>query len=172
MSHFFKATILPCKNSWLPSLGNFRPICFHRLYFLEWSSPQRLQKVLNKCDQVHPHTVVHTCPICSAKAPLYIDTTILELLTQHPQLLTVRVTFLGQLVPFTSTSPQHPVVDLVSPAANQDSDVFVSPHPVPGRGAAAVPKRRFSFSDLGAGCRRGSSYTRLSTVDLTVDSPC
>jgi len=134
-------------------------------------------RVLSRSDPVQPHTVIHTCPICSVKSPLYIDSTILEVLTRHPKFLTVMVTPTGQLVPYTSTSPLHPVVDLVSPLPIQDADVFISPLPVTphptGLPATVAPKRRFSFSDLGAGCRRSSSsYQRLSTVDLTVGSPC
>lgn len=133
-------------------------------------------RVLSRWNPVAPHTVVHTCPICSTKAPLYIDTIILGVLTLHPELASVMVTPSGQLIPCSSPSPHLSEVDLTSPSPYIGTD-SVSPLPVfadpaTAAPAPAQPKRRFSFGDLGTGCRIGRRYERLSTIDLTVDSPC
>merc|ERR1712181_215326 len=131
-------------------------------------------RVLSRWNPVHPHAVVHTCPICSTKAPLYIDSIILGVLTLHPDLSMVIVTPSGQLIPCSSSSPLLSEVDLTSPSpyigTNSVSPLPVFADPETSAPAPAQPKRRFSFGDVGAGCRIGRRYERLSTIDLT--SPC
>eukprot|EP00092_Neocalanus_flemingeri_P041349 GFUD01045023.1.p1 GENE.GFUD01045023.1~~GFUD01045023.1.p1 ORF type:complete len:232 (+),score=27.81 GFUD01045023.1:244-939(+) len=129
-------------------------------------------RVLLRGDPVPPHSILHTCPICSTKAPLYIDTYILSSLTLHPDLMSVTVSPGGHLTPPTPT-PDHPCVDLTSPPLHTGQDTGTS-SPLPTPDPVSIPttqaaRRRFSFGDLG--CRLGRRYQRLSTVDLT-DSPC
>ena len=128
-------------------------------------------RVLHRSDPVHPHTIPHTCPICSTKAPLYIDSHILSALTLHPTLLTVMVSPTGHLTPDSSPIPDHPCVDLTSPLHTITGTASPVPTPAPvSLPATQASRRRFSFGDLG--CRLDRRYRRLSTIDLTVDSPC
>jgi len=135
-----------------------------------------------------PHVAPHTCPLCSVKAPLYIDAIILDLLRHHPDVDAMSITSTGQLIPcHKSSSSGHPVIDLASPSPSLLNPA--SPLPPPNLVSPTLPlpafignldaekstsRRRFSFGELtlGQGCKSGRRYSRLSTVDLTVDSPC
>eukprot|EP00092_Neocalanus_flemingeri_P090630 GFUD01114801.1.p1 GENE.GFUD01114801.1~~GFUD01114801.1.p1 ORF type:complete len:166 (-),score=31.25 GFUD01114801.1:13-510(-) len=165
MSTLPETTNHPSQNSQLPT--------FDLLSFIDAFSLMEILRVLHRGDPVPPHSILHTCPICSTKAPLYIDSLILSSLTLHPDLMSVTVSPGGHLTPPTPT-PDHPCVDLTSPPLHIGQYTGTScplhtpdPDTIPTNQAG---RRRFSFGDLG--CRLGRRYQRLSTVDLTLDSPC
>eukprot|EP00092_Neocalanus_flemingeri_P094085 GFUD01119627.1.p1 GENE.GFUD01119627.1~~GFUD01119627.1.p1 ORF type:complete len:220 (+),score=35.45 GFUD01119627.1:110-769(+) len=138
---------------------------FDLLSFVDAFSLMGILRVLHRCDPVPPHSIPHTCPICSTKAPLYIDTCIFSSLTLHPDLMSVTVSPGGHLTPPTPT-PDHPCVDLTSPPLHPGTSC---PPPDPVTIPTTQAGGRFSFGDLG--CRLGRRCQRLSTVDLTEASP-
>jgi len=154
-------------------------------------------KSLLPASQAAPPSVLHNCPICRAKGPLYIDTLVSSALTLFfPEVLTVHITPAGLLVsPPKIHVLNHSIVDLVSPPYKNSSTILPPPEltcsplhtPDPfcltgtsceslKRGVSnGFARRTFSFGDscmslgreLGVGKER---YTRLSTIDLS--SPC
>jgi len=144
-------------------------------------------KILGGKVGYQPHIAPHTCPVCSVKAPLYIDALILDLLRLNPVVDAMSITPTGKPIPcHKNSSPRHPVIDLASPPPPLNLSPspppplnLVSPLPLPACSGnkdaeKASSRRRFSFGELtlGQGCKSGRRYSRLSTVDLTIDSPC
>eukprot|EP00092_Neocalanus_flemingeri_P037889 GFUD01041244.1.p1 GENE.GFUD01041244.1~~GFUD01041244.1.p1 ORF type:complete len:254 (-),score=33.03 GFUD01041244.1:42-749(-) len=135
-----------------------------------------------------------SCPICSCKGPLYIDTLVSSALTLFSsEILTVNISPAGLLFSPLDSVGDHSIVDLISPSYMNVSNIppppevncspLVTPDPFdnPLTGESSKPRKKsftrrtFSFGDscmsLGSELRVGKErYRRLSTIDLT--SPC
>ena len=143
-----------------------------------------------------PHAIPHSCPICSCKGPLYIDTFISSALTLFSsEIIKVNISQSGLLfTPPTNNDINHSIIDLATPTFNTSLSDIPPPPQLDCRteadifnvqGGSSKPqysemrngfaRRTFSFGDscmfLGAGGVVGRERcNRLSTVDLS--SPC
>eukprot|EP00092_Neocalanus_flemingeri_P002153 GFUD01002293.1.p1 GENE.GFUD01002293.1~~GFUD01002293.1.p1 ORF type:complete len:143 (-),score=25.09 GFUD01002293.1:15-443(-) len=141
-----------------------------------------------------PIESLYSCPICSCKGPLYIDTLVSSALTLFSsEILTVNISPAGLLFSPLASVCDHSIVDLISPSFMNVSNIppppevncspLVTPDPFdnPLMGESSKPRKKsftrrtFSFGDscmsLGRELRMGKErYKRMSTIDLS--SPC
>eukprot|EP00092_Neocalanus_flemingeri_P023489 GFUD01025473.1.p1 GENE.GFUD01025473.1~~GFUD01025473.1.p1 ORF type:complete len:252 (+),score=43.39 GFUD01025473.1:62-817(+) len=154
-----------------------------------------LKKSLFPISQLMPIESLYSCPICSYKGALYIDSLVLSALTFFSsEILTVNISPAGLLFSPLDSVGDHSIVDLattptymnspnIPPPPEVTCSPLVTPDPFdnPLTGESSKPRKKtfttrtFSFGDscmsLGSELRVGKEkYRRLSTIDLS--SPC
>eukprot|EP00092_Neocalanus_flemingeri_P003818 GFUD01004112.1.p1 GENE.GFUD01004112.1~~GFUD01004112.1.p1 ORF type:complete len:248 (+),score=34.26 GFUD01004112.1:55-744(+) len=83
-----------------------------------------LKKSLFPISQHHAHRSLYSCPICSCKGPLYIDTLVSSALTLFSsEILTVNISPAGLLFSPLDSVGDHSIVDLISPSYMNVSNI-------------------------------------------------
>ena len=145
------------------------------IFSLTWSDMIKKNLVLTHVTKTPPCiNCVFQCPICLQSNALYVDQLLESALPTHPSSIScVTVSETGDVIPVLQSNPPTPEVPPSTGKTNKERSKFSFNNLSFSRGNTSSCK----ISSLGERCvslynvgleRR---YTRLPTIDLTVDSP-